>query len=326
MENNERKIYGPILPVAMGSKQGSDDDRYSEEEKILEDNERGDLNQAYGPVLPINLQKQKNSDSASIGPSLPSHMKEKLEGKILEEDHISIGPSLPPHMRGKLEENVLNEDNTTIGPSLPPHMREKLGNTVFQEDLEEDSSEEDTYGPALPGQEFKSKNAIALEERALEMKLNQLNPGQQKKEREEWMIELPTVSASKLGLGPRQFRPTAGPDLSDRSSWTNTPNAKNKKKADTNDLRKEMENSELRKRDREQEKRAKKHKRDTESLVEMHQKKRKKDKEAGPKARVPFNRETDLQVNRFDEAQKAAVLKKAQLLDDRFSSGKTKFL
>jgi hypothetical protein len=48
--------------------------------------------------------------------------------------------------------------------------------------------------------------------------------------------------------------------------------------------------------------------------------------EEGPSERRPFNRETDLQVNRFDEAQKKAVLKKAQLLDDRFSSGQSKFL
>lgn len=42
--------------------------------------------------------------------------------------------------------------------------------------------------------------------------------------------------------------------------------------------------------------------------------------------RRPFNREIDLKVNRFDEAQKKSILKKAQLLDDRFSAGKSKFL
>lgn len=42
--------------------------------------------------------------------------------------------------------------------------------------------------------------------------------------------------------------------------------------------------------------------------------------------RRPFSREIDLQVNKFDENQKKAVLKKAQLLDDRFSSGQSKFL
>lgn len=42
--------------------------------------------------------------------------------------------------------------------------------------------------------------------------------------------------------------------------------------------------------------------------------------------RRPFNRENDLKVNRFDNAQKAAVLKKAQLLDTRFGSGESKYL
>jgi hypothetical protein len=42
--------------------------------------------------------------------------------------------------------------------------------------------------------------------------------------------------------------------------------------------------------------------------------------------RQMFDREKDLQVNRFDEAQKRAVLQKAKLLDDRFSGGNQKFL
>ncbi|XP_044752852.1 GPALPP motifs-containing protein 1 [Coccinella septempunctata] len=269
----------------------------------------------YGPVLPATSSAKQESfeDNSS-------------ETKVSKEEKPAstqaYGPALPPHLQ-KVNEPVV----ASIGPSLPPHLREKLKEEAPDENFDNESSEEDDiYGPVLPGQELKSKSAIALEERALEMKLSQLNPEEQKKEREEWMIELPTVSASKLGLGPRQFRPNAGPDMSDRSLWTNTPNEKKQKKADSRDLRREMESSELRKRDKEQEKMAKKHKRESESLVELHQKKQKKDKGDGPKERVPFNRETDLQVNRFDEAQKAAVLKKAQLLDDRFSSGKTKYL
>lgn len=48
------------------------------------------------------------------------------------------------------------------------------------------------------------------------------------------------------------------------------------------------------------------------------------EEEAG--ARRPFSRDIDLKVNRFDEAQKKAIFKKAQLLDDRFSAGQSKFL
>lgn len=44
------------------------------------------------------------------------------------------------------------------------------------------------------------------------------------------------------------------------------------------------------------------------------------------KERRPFSREVDLQVNRFDEAQKKNIIKKAQALDSRFSRGEAKFL
>lgn len=43
-------------------------------------------------------------------------------------------------------------------------------------------------------------------------------------------------------------------------------------------------------------------------------------------SRRPFNRDSDLKVNRFDQAQKNAILKKAQLLDTRFGRGETKYL
>lgn len=43
--------------------------------------------------------------------------------------------------------------------------------------------------------------------------------------------------------------------------------------------------------------------------------------------RKPFSREDDLHVNKFDEAQKSTILKKAKQLNDRFASGKSaKFL
>jgi hypothetical protein len=57
---------------------------------------------------------------------------------------------------------------------------------------------------------------------------------QEKKEeklsRESWMMELPSNKLSmNLGLQARSFRAKAGPDLSDRSDWTDTPLDKEKK-------------------------------------------------------------------------------------------------
>jgi len=69
-----------------------------------------------------------------------------------------------------------------------------------------------------------------------------------------------------------------------------------------------------------------KKKRGTESLMDKHSKKIKKEQSKKPNERRPFDRDLDLKVNRFDEAQKAAMLKKAAQLDDRFSRGGQKFL
>lgn len=50
--------------------------------------------------------------------------------------------------------------------------------------------------------------------------------------REEWMTELPPAQAANLGLGPRKFRLRDGPDMSDRSCWTDTPTQKAQKQMD----------------------------------------------------------------------------------------------
>jgi hypothetical protein len=49
--------------------------------------------------------------------------------------------------------------------------------------------------------------------------------------REEWMVELPPAHTVALGLGsiPRKFKTSDGPDLSDRSIWTDTPVDKRRK-------------------------------------------------------------------------------------------------
>jgi len=53
----------------------------------------------------------------------------------------------------------------------------------------------------------------------------------------------------------------------------------------------------------------------------IFQKEEKEARRTGISTRRPFDRDIDLQVNRFDQAQKKTILMKAQLLDDRFSRG-----
>ncbi|KAG5900588.1 hypothetical protein JTB14_017446 [Gonioctena quinquepunctata] len=285
-----------------------------------------------GPALPPDLQKPQDSCSSSLSST------SETSSKCIAQKEEIIGPALPPHLQKEKEDGgqicgpsmpPTSDENSSkvVGPALPPHFQE-TSSKLQEENLE--SEGEEIYGPVPVGSSF-SRSHIELEERALEMKIAQLNPKEQNEPiREEWMLELPEVKAAHLGLGPRQFRAKAGPDLSDRSSWTDTPQDKVKKKVKAEpkvDLQKEAELKELKRRDKEQESLVKKSKRSKESLVEIHEKKMKKEKDKTVTGeRRPFSRETDLQVNRFDEAQKKAVLKKAQLLDTRFFSGESKFL
>lgn len=226
------------------------------------------------------------------------------------------------------------------------------------------SSDEDvnmSIGPMPSTAGELSERDLELEKRKIEIKLQQLDRRMEAvtnpdvKHREEWMLELPEIrKVPDMGLGSRQFRKNDRPDFSDRSDWTKAPNDKHKRhekqdKKSDEDKRREMD---MRRRDAEQERMAKEHKKShkrDKTLVEIHEKKlkkekvkfedswnqrrifltffefQKKQKDMKPE-RTPFNRDTDLSANKFDEARKKSVMKKAQLLDTRFSSGTSKYL
>ncbi|XP_066156061.1 GPALPP motifs-containing protein 1 isoform X2 [Euwallacea fornicatus] len=283
-----------------------------------------------GPTIPSQIHSEINKLEAAIGPQLSPNLV-----KIYVDETQSFGPKLPPHLLNKTAPLSETIDARNIGPTLPPHVRKQFENQDYSVggwEKPEDDDDDESYGPLPPGMSKKSAVHTALEERALQMRINNLEPDKQEPTRESWMIELPEAKAATFGLGPRQFRKKAGPDMSDRSAWTDIPGEKSKGKKEEKklDFKAEAERRELEKRDTEFDLLSKKHKRKSDkSLVELHQEKIKKDNNEGAsssKERRPFNRDLDLQVNKFDEAQKRAVLKKAQLLDDRFSSGKAKYL
>ncbi|XP_072935840.1 uncharacterized protein [Epargyreus clarus] len=277
-----------------------------------------------------NSQEKVNKDVC--GPALPPH----LANRFTENSSDVEGPALPPHL----------QKSKNIGPALSDDMRKVLAENS-KEIVEYESSEEDGgYGPLPAGEETKLTDAHQrLEERALEMKIKSID-GQslsdsKAKSREQWMLELPEGKAKYLGLEARSFRAKAGPDMSDRSSWTDTPEEKARKAAGVAKeedadvaLQREARARHIANRDEEQEKSIKKHKKKhkrEESLLEIHQKKLKKkkkkeEKDEEKKERRPFNRDIDLQANRFDEAQKKSIIKKAQDLNSRFSRGEAKFL
>lgn len=198
----------------------------------------------FGPALPPHLSKKNQNDpsleAATVGPMVPHHLvKSKYsEVNITEKTPLHMGPILPPHLM--MKEAVKNVPKV-IGPTLPPHLQKQFQEEVDQENLQEekpddkvigptlpshlrqnlaeatnDSEEDDSFGPLPPGATL-SKSHLELEERAWQLKIDQLNPQQDDEpKREDWMLELPAVKAANLGLGPRNFRMKGGPDLSDR--------------------------------------------------------------------------------------------------------------
>ncbi|XP_055682115.1 phosphatidate cytidylyltransferase, mitochondrial-like [Lutzomyia longipalpis] len=284
------------------------------------------------------LQSIKNIPTAGLVKSLKYSYKKTLK---MDDDEMAFGPALPPHLlkSSSAQSSSPVEEKKVIGPCLPPNFQPQEI-TEVEETVEDEEDEDDlAIGPLLPGQEPQSRAQLELEERALEIKLNGLEGSERSTNdatnREEWMIELPEVrKVADLGLGPRQFRQKEGPDFSDRSSWTDTPQSKlekekTKSKEDTS--RKSYEEKLIKERDRAMEKLKKKydkeHKREK-SLLELHQdklkKKKKKSKEK--EERRPFSREVDLAVNKFDETRKQAATKKSKQLDTKFSAGSSKFL
>lgn len=217
--SSNRTVIGPLMP-----------------EHSKSQTENFDVSKIIGPVLPANLKSnqpvlQSNKGDLNIIPMLPSHLTQATSEQPQDSNEPqSIGPMLPPHLREKQTEDIDKSSEKIIGPSLPPHLRDRLINSeeslvsptlptpmeqISTESMNDDSDEE-MYGP-LPVGTALSRAHIELEERALQMQIDKLGPqGNNEPTREEWMTELPAAKVANFGLGPRQFRTKAGPDLSDR--------------------------------------------------------------------------------------------------------------
>lgn len=281
-------------------------------------------------IPPLSRETDKGGDSSIL--IHDADVSDKEEDRDISQDQM-YGPALPPGLRvgsTKGGQTALG----MMGPCLPPAMKRSVS-------VDNGSSDSDTdvVGPmpAPSGTCSTTYLQEQLDDRALRMKRKlagqDKSSGSGPMKRENWMLELPPEQAADFGLGPRQFRARTKPESGDRSVWTDTPADRLRKKPSPGDKPDADHELELRQRDKEMQHLVEKHsgKRRQESLLEVHQKemkkKRKKEKEEGKcKERRPFDRDVDLQTNRFDEAQKKAILKKAQLLNDRFASGQSKFL
>ncbi|XP_051167886.1 uncharacterized protein DDB_G0283697 [Leptopilina boulardi] len=338
---------------------------FSYNEKIIKSNEKnsGDNNEdisdideenenrkiVIGPIMPSSSQStiQDNNLLSKKWEKISKSKKHQNE-ELLDQSSQkrTIGPTLPPHLLvKKLDSDDDDDDDDVYGPVLPSHLTKKektqkvygptLPSELKTDDVSAESDDDDVIGP-LPADHSAHKTSIvqqSLELRAQRIQYQLMTQRTNKeKKREEWMTELPPVQAVSLGLGPRKFKTRDGPDLSDRSSWSDTPADKMRKKQEKAEeqlaaLATEQEPiKEFFVKEESSEKSKKRHK----SLLEIHQKKLKKkkkkeEKEAREKnksTRRPFDRDVDLESNRFDEAQKKHIFMKAQLLDDRFTRGK----
>ncbi|KAH8340931.1 hypothetical protein KR059_009789 [Drosophila kikkawai] len=277
--------------------------------------------------------------------------------EIASSSEDAFGPALPPHLRkdvilGPSIEKQESPSTAMIGPILPSDFAQskpsETESALKADEASDDDDLADTFGP-LP-----NASKVELEERALALKLAALEGGgfgtsTDQEVREEWMLELPDVGLKSglaaLGNMKRTFyQGKERPDFSDRSSWTKTPQseaaaaAAGPRACSSKEMEQMAQAKYEQQRDDEQERMAKKHKKKhkrEESLVELHQKKlrkeqREKEKElaaSGSKPeRRPFSRDVDLKLNKIDKNQTKQIVDKAKILNTKFSRGQAKYL
>ncbi|CAB1327383.1 unnamed protein product [Coregonus sp. 'balchen'] len=185
-------------------------------------------------------------------------------------------------------------DDDLHGPALPPGYTAEPSSS----DEEEEEEDEEVIGP-MPAQ-----GAI------------QDSDGPEEVVRETWMTELPPT-LQHIGLGARTFKKRAGPESKDRSLWTDTPADRERKLRERLEGKKSEEIESVPQLSHKELQMA-------EKVSKYNLKKRKLDEGAKSVERRAFDRDQDLQVNKFDEAQKQRLLKKSQELNTRFGHSKEK--
>ncbi|XP_074470688.1 GPALPP motifs-containing protein 1 [Sebastes fasciatus] len=318
--DSDEGFSGPALPP--GYKRGgpSSSSEDSEQEVMVKRAKTADT--AAEKVE--NTKVQEKDDDGFFGPALPPGFKKQQSSP---ERPPVLGPALPPGFRRAAYENDDDDDNDGEdgedfpGPALPPGYQAESSSS--------EGEDEDVIGPMPTTEPVENPVALDFERRARKMK--EKLTGDNTPEvvaRETWMTELPP-ELQHIGLGARTFKKRSGPANKDRSMWTDTPEDTKRKTEERLErkqkgLVEEEDVPQLPQKDVEMAGKVSKYNESkrAESLVSMHTKKMKekaKDKVEKPVERRAFDRDEDLQVNRFDEAQKQRLLKKSQELNTRFS-------
>uniref|UniRef100_A0A8C9SPJ2 GPALPP motifs-containing protein 1 n=1 Tax=Scleropages formosus TaxID=113540 RepID=A0A8C9SPJ2_SCLFO len=271
------------------------------------------------------LQKKDgdDEDDGFFGPALPPG----YEKPPSSPERPVLGPALPPGFcwssHHSDDEGSEGDSRVFSGPALPPD---------YVPEASSSDGEDDVIGPMPAQGPSDSTVAMEFERRAQRMK-DKLTSGDSPKElsRETWMTELPP-ELQHVGLEARTFKKRSGPEDKDRSVWTDTPADRERKARERLEGKQRGESHKeatprLSQKELQMAEKVSKYNeaKRGESLLSIHSKKmkRKAEEEADkPAERRPFDRDQDLQVNRFDEAQKKALLKKSQELNTRFSHSK----
>uniref|UniRef100_A0A9J8B1D9 GPALPP motifs-containing protein 1 n=2 Tax=Cyprinus carpio TaxID=7962 RepID=A0A9J8B1D9_CYPCA len=290
--------------------------------QVDDDEEEEEEDDFFGPALPPGYQKGDKSPEGPplLGPALPPGFKSQdLDEEEKDDTRGFLGPALPPGYR---KQEVKEDARGSLGPALPPAVSSG-----------EEEEEDYVIGPMPSKGPSQDSVALDFERRAQRMKdkLTGVDTGPKVLSRESWMTELPP-ELQHVGLEARTFKKKSGPENKDRSVWTDTPADRERKARERLEAKEKGESVKddgppLSQKELEMAEKVSKFNESKrgESLISMHTKKmkRKAEEDANkPVERRPFDRDTDLQVNRFDEAQKKALLKKSQELNTRFSHSK----
>lgn len=313
------------------------------------DDDNNDKKEAEGDLMPALPPHMKKTGTPTTTTSAKEDQNQQDPGgKTSEDESEEYCPALPPHMlqggnRKSAPPPRSNERRSVVGPMLPKGFIPPTEDTHKEESTDEEEEEEEekpVVGPVPSAEKVDpgEYRARELEERARRMrdKLEGRDKVSDKPmKRESWMTELPEDKPNFCGLGARQFLRKTPAEKGDRSIWTDTPADRAKKAKDQEEQQQEkeeegtIEDDVIRQRDKDLTKKVDEYNKTKRAkpLVDLHRiELKRKQKDEGPKERRPFSREEDLSVNKFDEAQKSNIMKKARQLNDRFSSGKAKFL
>ncbi|KAJ8253364.1 hypothetical protein GJAV_G00212110 [Gymnothorax javanicus] len=333
--DEEETLVGPALPPGYKPGERSSSSEDSDEEEIVFKRARSNTEKeacGNGPTSKkLRLEEHgerlvpAEDDDGFFGPALPPGYQKRPSSP---ESHPVLGPALPPGFRRPVDdEDDDNGDGEGVsGPALPPGYRAEASSS------DEGEEDDDVIGPRPAKGEVQSSVAQDFERRAQKMKEKLTgDDGPEQLSRETWMTELPP-ELQHIGLGARTFKKRSGPENKDRSIWTDTPadrerKARERLEGKRNDKDQEAATPCISQKDLQMAEKVSKYNEQKrgESLVSMHTKKMKQAESEGrgkPAERRPFDRDMDLQVNRFDEAQKRSLLKKSQELNTRFSHSK----